>query len=149
MSGLTENEYRVKDLYIVKLSEDYQKYLKIANNNFDNNYLDSINYFIVEKCFSKEILNNHEIYYEFYTECVLGKDFYERTSNVELKKQPEIFQEIYPFSVELLKENEKELDIITTGIIFRIFMEINNFQNQKSQEEKHFVKRIGAYGNNN
>lgn len=146
MSGLTENKYDVKNLYIVKFSDEYQNYLKINNNDLNTNYLDSINYFIVERNLIKEGTSNHETYYEFYTECVLGQDFYERSSNKKITELPEIFGEIYLFPIECLTDDEKKIGSITTSSIFQIFMKINNFH-KCNDEENVFVKKIKPISN--
>lgn len=145
MSGLIENKYNIKDLYIVKLCEDYPKYLKIGDNIGETKYLDSTNYFIIERNLIKTGSNNQEKYYEYYTECILEKDIYERSSNKEFKEIPEIFEEFYAFP-EDYGDFLKEKNIITTAEVLNLFISINNL-NKRKEEDTTFIKKLKSVSN--
>ena len=73
----------------------YEKYQmndmsKLAKEIKDTEYFNVDLYYIVEKC----IVNNRD-YCEFYTECIVGRDFYSRIDEKPITDTPLIFEEIY------------------------------------------------------
>lgn len=140
MSGLTENIYEIRDLYIVKLKENYLDYL--PNNNLkeeikDTEYFNVDLYYIVEKC----IVNNRD-YCEFYTECIVGRDFYSRIDEKPITDTPLIFEEIYPFNKEWLSKEERMDGRVTTSRLFQIFQQLNLYRNLKDKDDKEVSKKL-------
>lgn len=151
MSGLTENIYDIKDLCIVKLKENYLDYLpndKIKEEEIkDTEYFNPNLYYIVEKC----IIRNRE-YCEFYTECIVGRDFYRRIDEQPITDIPLIFEEIYPFNKEWLSKEERMDGRVTTSRLFQIFQQLNFYMNIKDKESSEVSKKTklvkGGYGKN-
>ena len=142
MSTLTENIYDINDLYIVKLGEDYKRYL--PNNSKgdeleDVEYFNSNIYYIVERCL---IENKPSGFHEFYTECIVGRDLFYRIIERKDENIPEIFKEIYEFPKEYFSKEELKHGKITTSRVFQIFQEINFSKTIEDNKEKTFVKRI-------
>lgn len=143
MSLLRENIYDIKDLYVVKLNDNYKDFL--PNNkkeNDDNKYIECFNpnfYYIVERCL---IENKPSGFYEYYTECIVGRDLFYRVIEKNDEKTPEIFREIYLFPKEYISKEELKQGKITTSRIFQIFQEINFSKTISDNKEKTYVKKI-------
>ena len=76
MSHLMENAYDIKELYVVKLKENYRDYLpKIINQGEEKDieYFNTNLYYIVEKF---QIDDKKNGFHEFYTECIIGRCFF-------------------------------------------------------------------------
>lgn len=120
MSGLRDTIYDIKDLYIVKLNENY------VERNIDD-YIHCYNKdlkFIVEKfCLQKE--GELPYYIEYYTECITEQDLSNRRSKHPFKTIPNVFSSIEEFPLEYLTEEEKKLGQVNTMRLFQIFQEIN------------------------
>ena len=121
MINLTEDAYRIEDLYIVKFQEEYQT--KSDSEEYENIFKSNFK-FIVEK-FSYEISKDKTIYVEDYAECITGYSFYMREAKERFLNYPAVFSYFEPFPLEYLTEEEKKTGIIKTIRIFQIFQEIN------------------------
>jgi len=138
MSQLMENVYDIKELYVVKLDENYKEYLPNLKNNIEDvEYFNTNLYYIVEK-FKIDSKNNNV--YEFYTECVVGRCFFERLINNQDESIPNIFSEFYKFPIECLSSRERTEGKISTSRIFQIFQQINccqlNLENTNQDNQK-------------
>jgi len=120
MSNLNENIYDIKDLYIVKLNEDYierksDDYIQYFNKDLK---------FIVEK-FNVQKTGDLPYYVEYYMECITEQDLSNRRSKHEFTSIPHVFSSVEEFPIEYLTEEEKQSGKITTMRLFQIFQEIN------------------------
>ena len=122
MSHLTENIYDIKDLYLIKFNDNYQD-----NFNQEEGYIKYFNLglqYIVEK-FAIEDNKTKKMFFEVYTECITGQDFYKRENKESFSGFPDIFESITEFPIEYLDEEEKKRGKVTTMRLFQIFQEIN------------------------
>lgn len=122
MSRLTENIYGIKDLYLIKFKEDYLK--KFDQEEGYIKYFNSGLKYIVEK-FTIDDNITKKPYFEVYTECITGQDFYKREDKESFDDIPDIFESILDFPIEYLDEEEKRSGKVTTMRLFQIFQEIN------------------------
>lgn len=140
MSLLTENIYDINDLYVIKLKDNYKDYLPDNKNKQDNEYIECFNpsfYYIVERCL---IENKPSGFYEYYTECMIGKDLVYRVIENKDEKNPEIFAEVYSFPKQYFNKEELKNKKTTTSRIFQIFQEINYVNNKEENNIKKLVK---------
>ena len=119
MSSLRENIYDIKDLYIVKLNNEYVEkkgdYIQYYNRDLK---------FIVEK-FSMEKIGELPYYSEIYTECITEQDLYSRHSSKPFRRMPKVFSSLEEFPKEYLTEEELKTEKVSTMRLFQIFQEIN------------------------
>ena len=142
MSQLMENAYDIKELYVVKLKENYKDYLPKLHNHSDGKDVEYFNpnlYYIVEKF---KIDNKNNGFHEFYTECIIGRCFFERVIEEKEEGVPDIFLEMYKFPIDYLNNREKVERKIYTSRIFQIFQQINCNQMMCENKDTNQDKRL-------
>lgn len=141
MSKITDNIYDVKDIFVVKIKNDYKEintndgYIQTFNPNFCQ---------FVER-FLLDTSDGLKYEMELYTECFTGETVSLRENVNKNINIPNMFEFMYPLPEKYLTEEEIKTGRIRTVRLYQIF-QLLNYEMFKSMEvgEKTKTKKIGV-----
>ena len=138
MSNLTQNLYKIDDLYIVKFKDNWEY---DVNNQELNSHefpfcLDT--FYIIER----EKIKDEFKYNEYYEECITGIDFYSRSEYKDFNDVPPIFISIETIPLEYFTEEELASHLVSSSRLFVIF-QLLNFKELTKEKEKPKVLKYG------
>lgn len=141
MSKITDNIYDVKDIFVVKIKNDYKEintndgYIQTFNPNFCQ---------FVER-FLLDTSDGLKYEMELYTECFTGETVSLRENVNKNINIPNMFEFMYPLPEKYLTEEEIKTGKIRTVRLYQIF-QLLNYEMFKSMEveEKTKTKKIGV-----
>ena len=141
MSKITDNIYDVKDIFVVKIKNDYKEintndgYIQTFNPNFCQ---------FVER-FLLDTSDGLKYEMELYTECFTGETVSLRENVNKNINIPNMFEFMYPLPEKYLTGEEIKTGKIRTVRLYQIF-QLLNYEMFKSMEveEKTKIKKIGV-----